>query len=80
MEEVCELYLKDRKRHVFAAAINYLQLINLFKDIVKNKRQQFDRKLVRISNGLERLEQARLQVKYSNIIFLRREILLEKTL
>lgn len=62
VNEVSQLYFLNEKRYNYTTPKSFLEQISLYKNLISNKNGQIQGSILRLSNGLEKLEGASGQV------------------
>lgn len=55
-------YLSELRRHNYVTPTSFLELLTMFKSILMDKNKENEQKIKRLSNGLEKLNEANIAV------------------
>ena len=62
VNEVSQSYLLNEKRYNYTTPKSFLEQISLYKNLIAAKNDELQRSILRLTNGLEKLEGATGQV------------------
>jgi dynein heavy chain, axonemal len=71
VNEMSKTYLANDRRHNYTTPKSFLELINLYIKVLRQKHTELDGKMHRLENGLEKLRHTAVQVLSNNIAFLK---------
>jgi len=62
VNEMSKTYLANERRHNYTTPKSFLELINLYVKILRQKHEELEGKMKRLENGLEKLRVTAVQV------------------
>ena len=62
VNEMSKVYLANERRHNYTTPKSFLELINLYMQILKQKHEELEGKMQRLENGLDKLRVTAEQV------------------
>ena len=63
VEKLSIRYLKELNRHNYVTPTSYLELLNLYKGILEEKNELNHKMIMRLANGLDKLNAANVSVE-----------------
>eukprot|EP00095_Tigriopus_kingsejongensis_P007513 maker-scaffold103_size370364-snap-gene-1.20 protein:Tk07513 transcript:maker-scaffold103_size370364-snap-gene-1.20-mRNA-1 annotation:"dynein beta ciliary-like" len=78
VNEMSKVYLANERRHNYTTPKSFLELINLYMKILKQKHEELEGKMQRLENGLEKLRVTAEQVAFLKAQLAEQEIELTK--
>ncbi len=57
-------YLANERRHNYTTPKSFLELINLYVKVLRQKHDELEGKMLRLENGLEKLRVTAVQVSF----------------
>jgi dynein heavy chain len=58
VNKMCKTFLSSESKYVYTTPKSYLEMLKLYKTMLHKKREETDKNMLRLSNGIEKLQKA----------------------